>query len=104
MGLSVTPKTFATKTLTSVNLPGVNIAVDTVQVDSNPIVYEITATIPGTPPHIYTERHAIGANGTGPIELTTAAALQAQLDGYRQKVADAAAWQVAMSGPQAAIV
>jgi len=96
-----TPKTFATKTLTSVNLPAVNIAIDTTQIDSSPITYEITATIPGTPAHVWVERHSIGANGGGP--LMTAIQLQAQLDGYRQLVADNAAWQVAMSGPQAAI-
>lgn len=101
MGLSTTPKTFATKTLTSVNLPAVNIAVDTIQLDSNPITYQITATVPGTPPYVYAERHSIGAMGTGP--LMTALQLQAELDGFRQRVADNAAWQVAMSGPQAAI-
>jgi hypothetical protein len=95
------PRTFATKTLTSTNLPGVNIAVDTTQIDSNPITYEITATVPGTPPHVWVERHSIGAMGGGP--LMTALQLQTMLDGFRQQVADNAAWQVAMSGPQAGI-
>jgi hypothetical protein len=92
-------RTLSMKTLQSANLPGQNITIDTRQIDNNPIVYEITATIGA---HVYTERHAIGAMGTGP--LMTAAELQKAVDGYRQQVADAAAWQVAMSGPQAAIV
>jgi hypothetical protein len=92
-------RTFSTKTLQSANLPGQDIAISTTQLGSNPIVYEITATIGA---HVYAERHAIGAMGSGP--LMTAAELQKAVDGYRQQVADTAAWQVAMSGPQAGIV
>jgi Asp/Glu/hydantoin racemase len=92
-------RTLSTKTLQSANLPGQNITVATTQLDDNPIVYEITATIGA---HAHVQRHAIGAMATGP--LMTAAELQKAVDGYRQQVADAAAWQVAMSGPQAAIV
>jgi hypothetical protein len=92
-------RTFATLTLQSLNLAGQSITISTVQLDDNPIVYEVTATI-GT--KTYTERHAIGAMGTGP--LMTASDLQKALDGFRQAVADKVAWQVAMSGPQSAII
>ena len=92
------PRTLPAKTLQSASLPGQDVLIATVQISANPIVYEISATI-GT--HIYTERHTIGAMGGGP--LLTAARLQADLDGYRQQVADRAAWQVAMSGPQAQV-
>jgi len=86
------PIKLADKTLQSANLPGQNVLISTAQIEMNPIVYEITASI-GT--HIYTERHTIGAMGTGP--LLTVAELQAMVDSFRQRVADAAAWQVAMS-------
>jgi hypothetical protein len=92
-------RTLATKTLQSANLPGQDITIVTVQIDNNPIVYEITATIGA---HVHTERHAIEAKGTGPLMKT--AELQTALDGFRQSVADAAAWQVAMIGPQSAVV
>src|ERR1700675_1206051 len=80
------------QTLQSTNLPGTNILVSTTQIDMNPIVYEITATIGN---HSYTERHTIGAMGSG--TLMTVQELQALVDSFRQRVADAAAWQVAMS-------
>ncbi|MCU1242397.1 MAG: hypothetical protein JWO71_3123 [Candidatus Acidoferrum typicum] len=80
------------QTLQSKNLPGTNILVSTTQIDMNPIVYEVTATIGD---HSYTERHTIGAMGGGSV--LTVNDLQAAVDSYRQGVADSAAWQVAMS-------
>jgi len=87
----------ADKTLTSPNCVGKQIAVSAAQVDSNPIVYEITAIIEE---HVEIQRHTVGAMGVGPV--LTVPELQAFLDECRQKVADAVAWQAAAAeiGPQ----
>ena len=85
-------RTLAQKQLTSTNYPGHTFTVDTVQIDDLPIVYEITASLSG---ESEIQRHAIGADGTGPV--MTAPQLQAAVDGYRQQVADALAWRLAMA-------
>lgn len=74
---------------------GQNVDVATIQLADATVVYEITATVGA-----YTEkqRHVIGASGTNPIQppALTAAQLQTALDGFRQRVADNAAWHAAM--------
>lgn len=85
-------RTLAQKQMTSPNYIGQTFAVDTVQIDDAPVVYEITATLNG---QTEKQRHTIGAMGTGPV--MTALQLQATVDGYRQQVVDALAWRMAMA-------
>jgi hypothetical protein len=55
--------------------------------DDKLLIYEVTATCGST---TKTQRHTIGANGTGPV--LDVATLQKIVDDYRQAVADEAAW------------
>jgi len=80
------PKALAHKTLRSANVPGRDVTVKTVQIDSNPLVYEITAIVGE---HVETQRHTVGAMGAGPV--LTVHWLQTYLDGRRQAVCAAVA-------------
>lgn len=74
---------------------GQDVDVATKQVDDDLVVFEIAATVGG---HTEVQRHAIGASGTNPVQppVMSPAELQAALDGFRQIVADNAAWHAAM--------
>lgn len=74
---------------------GQDVDVATKQIDDDLVVFEITATV-GT--HVEVQRHAIGVGGTNPVQPAsmTPAQLQGALDGFRQIVADNAAWHAAM--------
>lgn len=79
----------------SANLPGVDIDVMTVQLQDTILVYEITASVGG---RTETQRHAIGASGTNAKQppVLSPTDLQVALDGFRQAVADSAAWHAAI--------
>jgi hypothetical protein len=76
----------ATKQLSSLTLPGVTITVETQQVGAAPLSYFVSATAGES---VVEQVFTIGGN----MGAVPAQSLQAEVDGYRQQVAELAAVQ-----------